>query len=109
MTENRKQLVAELEKLPALYANEEAGDSAMAPVKVFTPDAGATWWLSEYDPREMLAFGLCDLGLGFPELGYVSIAELLELRGPLGLEVELDEYYTPKDLGTLLIEAHSED
>ena len=63
-------------------------------VKFFTPDAGATWLLTELDPEDPdLAFGLCDLGLGCPELGYVRLSELDELRGPLGLPVERDLYY----------------
>jgi len=49
-------------------------------VKLYTPNAGATWLLSELD-AEGIAFGLCDLGLGFPELGYVSLAELEAFRG----------------------------
>lgn len=63
--------------------------------KLFTPDANATWLLTELDPAEPdRAFGLCDLGLGFPELGYVSLAELEALRGPLGLPVERDLHFT---------------
>ena len=58
-------------------------------VKLFTPDAGCTWLLSELDPEDPdIAFGLCDLGLGFPELGYVSISEIARLRGNFGLPVE---------------------
>jgi hypothetical protein len=39
-------------------------------VKLFTPDAGATWLLSEVDPDDVhRAFGLCDLGMDGPELG----------------------------------------
>jgi len=58
-------------------------------VKLLTPDAGATWLLTEIDPHDYdRAFGLCDLGLGTPELGYVSLRELAALRGPLGLHVE---------------------
>src|SRR5271154_3746944 len=64
-------------------------------VKLFTPDAGCTWLLTEIDPQEPdLAFGLCDLGLGFPELGSVSLAELSALRGRLGLPVERDRHFT---------------
>ena len=64
-------------------------------VKLFTPDAGATWLLTEIDPDdEDHAFGLCDLGLGFPELGYVSLAELMSVRGRLGLLVERDLHFT---------------
>ncbi len=64
-------------------------------VKLFTPDAGATWLLTEIDPNdEDHAFGLCDLGLGFPELGYVSLAELMTVRGRLGLPVERELHFT---------------
>lgn len=63
-------------------------------VKLFTPDAGATWLLTEIDPDDDdHAFGLCDLGLGFPELGYVSLAELATVRGRLGLPVERDLHF----------------
>jgi hypothetical protein len=64
-------------------------------VKLFTPDANATWLLTELDPDDTdRAFGLCDLGLGCPELGYVSLAELESVRGPMGLAVERDRYFT---------------
>ncbi len=63
-------------------------------VKLFTPDAGATWLLTELDPSEPdRAFGLCDLGLGCPELGYVSLAELAAVRGRLGLPIERDLHF----------------
>lgn len=63
-------------------------------VKLFTPNAGATWLLSEIDPDDQdHAFGLCDLGHGFPELGYVSLQELAALRGPWGLPIERDLYF----------------
>src|SRR6266700_8146669 len=64
-------------------------------VKLFTPDANATWLLTELDPADPdLALGLCDLGLGSPERGYVRLSELSALRGPLGLSVERDRYFT---------------
>lgn len=60
-------------------------------VKLFMPDAGATWLLTECDPDEPdRLFGLCDLGLGFPELGWASLSEIKEIRGHLGLPVERD-------------------
>jgi hypothetical protein len=62
-------------------------------VKLFTPDAGATWLLSELDD-DGIAFGLCDLGQGYPELGYVCVAELEAVRGRLGLLVERDLHFT---------------
>lgn len=64
-------------------------------VKLFTPDASATWLLTELDPDETdVAFGLCDLGLGSPELGYVSLAEIAGIRGRLGLPVERDRWFS---------------
>ncbi len=66
-------------------------------VKLFTPDAGATWLLTELDPTEPdIAFGLCDLGLGCPELGYVRLSELQTVRGKLGLPVERDLWFEAK-------------
>jgi len=65
-------------------------------VKIFTPDGSATWLLTELDPIDgHLAFGLCDLGLGEPELGYVSLHELAAARGPLGLPLEQDLHFAP--------------
>ena len=59
-----------------------------------TPDAGATRLLSEIDPGDHgIAFGLCDLGLGFPELGFVSLDELVEVRGMLGLPIAQDPHF----------------
>jgi hypothetical protein len=59
------------------------------------PDAGATWLFTEADPDEPdRLFGLCDLGLGEPELGYASFAEIRAVRGPLRLLVERDLYFT---------------
>lgn len=66
-------------------------------VKLFTPDAHCTWLLSELDPEELdIAFGLCDLGLGFPEIGYVRLSEVTSIRGQLGLAVERDQHFKAK-------------
>ncbi|MFC3069417.1 DUF2958 domain-containing protein [Phenylobacterium soli] len=63
-------------------------------VKLFTPDASATWLLTELDTEDPdIAFGLCDLGLGAPELGTVRLSELAAVRGPLGQPVERDRYF----------------
>jgi Protein of unknown function (DUF2958) len=77
-------------------------------VKFFTPDAYATWLISEVDPDDPdRLFGLCDLGLGYPELGYVSLAELAAFRGQLGLPVERDLHFVAdKPLSAYAEEAH---
>ena len=56
--------------------------------------AEASWLLSELYPADPdVAFGLCDLGVGFPELGDVRLSELTALRGPFGLPVERDRHF----------------
>jgi len=64
-------------------------------VKLFTPDAACTWLLSELEPEDNdIAFGLCDLGFGTPELGSVRISEIESVRGRLGLRPERDRHFT---------------
>ena len=66
-------------------------------VKLFTPWTSATWLLTELHPNDSdIAFGLCDLGLGMPELGSVRISEIEDLRGPGGLKVERDLHFEAK-------------
>ena len=66
-------------------------------VKFFYPAGAATWLLSELDPEDPdLAFGLADLGHGFPELGSVRISELQNFRGAFGLGIERDLYFEAK-------------
>ncbi len=55
-------------------------------------DAQCTWLLTEID-ADGLAFGLCDLGMSEPELGYVSLIELRTVRGKLGLPVERNLHF----------------
>ncbi|WP_411845705.1 DUF2958 domain-containing protein [Roseibacillus persicicus] len=76
-------------------------------VKIFTPDANATWLLTEVEPEEEdIAFGLCDLGMGFPELGSVRLSELESIRGQLGLPIERDlGFHTKKLLSEYAAEA----
>jgi len=63
-------------------------------VKLFNPVGAATWLLTEIDPDdETVAWGLCDLGMGFPEFGTVSLIELAAYRGRLGLGIERDRYF----------------
>jgi len=58
----------------------------MPVVKLFTPDADATWLLGADRPPgdPDIAFGLCGLGMGLPELGCMRLSELAALRGMLG-------------------------
>lgn len=106
-------------RLAQLYSQETLGLDALAQVKFFTPDSGWTWYASEGSPVDedgyfdtdkpkvdYLFFGLVS---GFEvELGYFSLSELEEARGPLGLSVERDLYFNPIALGELIEKHHRE-
>ena len=90
---------ASREKLPPLYSGEEKGLDAIAQVKFFTPDAQWTWYATEFDGEDIF-FGLVS---GFElELGYFSLKEVKEVKGPLGLPIARDLFYEPKLLSELM-------
>ncbi len=72
---------------------ESGGENDFKPVVKFFGGGACTWLITEYNPEDGMFFGLCDLGQGFPELGYVSRAELEAVRfPPFGLPIERDMY-----------------
>ena len=78
-----------------LIENHKAQDGTKefkAEVKLFNPTGAGTWYLSELDPETNIAFGLCEIHE--KELGYVSLDELSEYTGPLGLGIERDKYFS---------------
>ena len=87
-----EQLLANGRAQRAAIDNDQPALDFKPVVKLFTPDAQCTWLLTELDSDGLL-FGLCDLGMGEPELGYVSLAELSTVRGKLGLPVERDRHF----------------
>lgn len=94
-----KLLTKEIEKrIPAIRAQEELGEKAVAHVKFFSPVGHATWFATEYDPDERLFFGWAELHPGCGELGYFSLDELESVRLPLGLGIERDLHFNPKPL-----------
>ena len=84
-------------KVPKL-GETESQSAPLAVIKLFTPDAGWTWFITEYDGQDTL-FGLV-VGLE-TELGYFSLAELRQARGPWGLPIERDLWFTPALLSQL--------
>jgi Protein of unknown function (DUF2958) len=96
-TEDQRRRLLDNGKVNAVRAAGDQETEDFKPVvKLFCPWGGATWLLTELDPEEPdHAFGLCDLGQGFPELGRVSLKELDALRGPGGLRIERDIYFEP--------------
>ncbi|RQQ44218.1 DUF2958 domain-containing protein [Burkholderia stagnalis] len=63
-------------------------------VRLFTPDAHATWLLAALDPTDGdTAWGLIDLGIGMPELGTVKLSDLATIVGPRQKPVLRDLYF----------------
>ncbi|WP_202908092.1 DUF2958 domain-containing protein [Stenotrophomonas maltophilia] len=85
----------------ALLANGEArvADQSIDPlpvVRLFTPDAHATWLLVSLDPADGdTAHGLIDLGIGMPALGTVKLSDLASIVGPRQQPVMRDRYFQP--------------
>ncbi len=87
-----------LKSIPPLYATEDTKDP-LAYVKLFTPDSSWSWYITEYSIDDKQCFGLVD---GHEqELGYFSLIELEELRGPMGLSVERDLHFQPTKLSEI--------
>ena len=80
-----------------LLANgADRGADHVPVVKLFNPCGAGTWIVTELDPEDpSVAFGLADLGFGFPELGSFSLEELSAFRGPFGLGIERDLHFDP--------------
>jgi hypothetical protein len=83
--------------LPPMRATESEQDP-LAIVKYFTPWTSWTWYATEFDGEDLF-FGLV---VGFEaELGYFSLSELRDARGPAGLRIERDLYFTATPLSKL--------
>jgi len=80
------------------HAHAEDPDLDPPPVvRLFAPDAHATWLLTELYPEDGdTAFGLCDLGLGMPELCRVRLSELASVCGPLNVPIARDLYFVAR-------------
>ena len=83
-------LAERLEKMPKTYEQDGKGDQAIAYLHYFT--ASCDWYITERDTNkeQHQAFGLSRMG--FDELGYISIVELLRAGA------ELDLYFAPTPL-----------
>ena len=80
--------------LPALYSQETQRDPVVH-LKLFTPDAGWTWFVTEGQPdgEDFRLFGFV-IGLE-EEWGQFLLSQLSAVRGPLGLPVERDLRFSP--------------
>ena len=63
-------------------------------LKLFNAYGQGTWLISEIDENDIL-FGLCDLGFGCPEFGYVALSELVSMKMGVIPMIERDMYFEP--------------
>ena len=97
-------------KLPALYATENmAAADAVAVLKLFCPWSSWTWYATEgaQEGDDFIFFGLVEGHV--KELGYFSLRELEEVRGPLGLRIERDLHWQPKTLAQIAPELFTDE
>jgi len=78
--------------MPVSYEQDGKGNDAIVYFHYFHNNMD--WYIIEKDMsiEQHQAYGYCDLGMGCPALGYVSLVELAENN------IELDIYWTPKTL-----------
>ena len=90
--EQRAQLLAN----GAAYRTDKNFDP-LPVAKLFTPDAAYTWLLAHIEPEcPEVGWGLSDLGLGYPETGFLYLSGVVMVRGRLGLRVERDLHFTAR-------------
>lgn len=72
-----------------------AGYNGTVPIcKLFTPWGRATWLIT--GEEDGILYGYADLGMDCVEWGSIATLEELEaIRGPLGMKIERDLYWTP--------------
>lgn len=75
---------------PTLIANGAHDGDHVPVLKLFNPTGPGTWLITEIGDDGDTLFGLCDLDMGFPELGSVSLVEITSVKLPLGLTIERD-------------------
>ncbi|WP_409409289.1 DUF3560 domain-containing protein [Acidithiobacillus ferriphilus] len=94
-----------IDKMPVSYGTDGMGDTA--PVSLHYYRGNADWYIMEKDidhdgEGQLQAFGLADLGEGYPELGYISIQELVKHGA------EMDYHFPPRTLLELKQEKYPE-
>lgn len=85
-------------QLPKLYA-QDGNPDVMDYVKFFTPDSSWTWFATEFAGIDQF-FGLFQ-NRESEEFTYFSLSELQNIKGPRGLRVERDLYFTSTPIAQL--------
>lgn len=91
-------LITEDDRMQMLaHGQARAAGQAIDPlpvVRLFTPDAHATWLLAALDPADGdTAWGLLDVGIGMPEMGTIKVSDLASIVGPRKQPVMRDRFF----------------
>jgi hypothetical protein len=84
----------ELQGTPELYSQDGISDK-IATVKFFDPCSSWTWYATEWDGTNR-CFGYVKGHES--EWGYFSLRQLALHRGPMGIGIEIDVYFTPQKI-----------
>lgn len=84
--------------IPKLYETEDQNDPVVF-VKLFID--GWTWLILEMSIDDDICFGYVISPFCNGELGYFSLSEIQEVKGSLGIGVELDLHFKPQPLSQL--------
>lgn len=94
--ETAASLAETVKTMPRTYGQDGKGDQAVAYLHYFK--GSMDWYVTELDKEgdgTEQAFGLADLGQGFPELGYINLREVVQIGA------ELDFHWKPKTLAAI--------
>lgn len=80
---------------PKTYEQDGKGDQAIAYLHYFTSNGDFYITEKDIDDGVTQAFGLASIGDSYPELGYISITELVKNGA------EIDLHFEPKTLGEI--------
>ncbi|MBU2769253.1 DUF2958 domain-containing protein, partial [Acidithiobacillus ferrivorans] len=100
-----RELEQVIRAMPHTHQTDGQGDNA--PVTLHYFKGQADWYITEKDidpdgAGQTQAFGLADLGMGYPEMGYISIQELVQAG------VEMDYHFAQRTLLELKREKYPE-
>jgi hypothetical protein len=86
-----------LEKRFAKIGSQENSKDPIIIAHYFNPTGAGDWYATEYNPVSRCIFGYASIFNDWcDEWGYTSLDELEEYKGPLGLGIERDLYWTER-------------
>ena len=93
--ESVDRIYSTIEVMPKTYEQDGKGDKAIAYLHYFTSNGDFYITEKDIDNGVTQAFGLASIGDSYPELGYISITELVKNGA------EIDLHFEPKTLSEI--------